>query len=136
MCYAERRQNQEFRAVGKINEGRSGMWTEETRERFQQLRQSESSGELSESEAVELAVFRDELLAAEAEYLLPAAERLGEESAIIERQNQELEALLRRKTALAQRLERVLVEAQAEREAIEGELAAVLVSRGNAKTAG
>jgi hypothetical protein len=40
-----------------------------------------------------------------------------------------LEALLRRKSALAQRLERVLIEAQAEREAIEGELAAVLVSR-------
>jgi hypothetical protein len=39
-----------------------------------------------------------------------------------------LEALLRRKTALAQHLERVLVEAQAEREAIEGELAAVSVS--------
>jgi hypothetical protein len=34
-------------------------------------------------------------------------QRLGEESAIIERQNQELEALLRHKSMLAQRLERV-----------------------------
>jgi hypothetical protein len=79
----------------------------ETRERFRRLQQSESSGELSESEAAEFPVLRDEQLAAEAEYLLPAAERLGEESAIIERQNQELEALLRHKSMLAQRLERV-----------------------------
>jgi hypothetical protein len=112
------------------------MWTQETQERFRRLRQSESNGELDESERAELAVLRDELLAAEAEYLMPAAERLREESTIIEAQNRELEAVLRRKTALAQRLERFLVETQAEREAIEGELAAVLVSRGNAKTAG
>lgn len=100
------------------------MWKQQKRERFQQLRQRE--GMLTEQEQTELALLVQELEAAEAAYLAPATERIGQERACIETQNRNLEALTRRKEALTQRLREFLADAQAERRAIDRELAAVL----------
>jgi len=107
------------------------MWDDQKRERFQHLRERESAGVLGDAERTELTLLIDELEAAEARYLRPATQRLRDEREIVETQNRALEVLVRRKERLAQRLEDFLAEAQAERRAIEGELAAVLVgSRG------
>jgi hypothetical protein len=67
-----------------------------------------------------------EIEAAEAIYLTPATESIRREREAIEAQNRTLEVLGRRKVALALRLSNFLAEAQAERQAIESELTAVL----------
>jgi hypothetical protein len=102
------------------------MWEEQTRARFQQLRQREREGLLSDAEQAELARLVQELEAAEASALTPAAERLRQEREALQAQNRLLEVLARRKEALVLRLREFLAEAQAERRAIECELAAVL----------
>ncbi len=100
------------------------MWDEQKRERFQQLRQR--NGALTDAEQAELAQLVQELEAEEAAYLTPATQRLRQEREALEVQNQALEALALRKEALVRRLREFLGEAQAERRAIESELAAVL----------
>jgi hypothetical protein len=112
------------------------MWNEQKRQRFQYLRDRQSAGVLEDTERAELTLLMDELQAAEARYLRPATQRLQDEREIVEAQNRALEVLLRRKERLAQRLEDFLAEAQAERRAIEGELAAVLVGSRDGNSGG
>jgi len=108
------------------------MWEEQKRTRFHQLRQRQEKRALAEAEQAELAFLTQELEAAEAACLTPATERLRQEREIIETQNRNLEALALRKEALVRRLSAFLAEAQTERRAIDGELAAVLAgSRGS-----
>ena len=102
------------------------MWEERKRSRFQQLRQRQMESALTEAERADLAILVQELEAAEASYLAPATERLGQERQLLETQNRRLELLACRKKALVLRLRNFLAEAQAERQAIDGELAAVL----------
>jgi hypothetical protein len=102
------------------------MWDEGKGQRFQQLRQQDLLGLLTEGEQAELASLRQELESVEAAYLAPATQRLRQQRESIEIQNSRLEALIRRKESLAQRLGDFLQDARAERDAIEGELAVVL----------
>ena len=102
------------------------MWKEQTANRFQQLRQRQGKSALTEAEQAELALLMQELEAAEAGYLTPATERLRQERETLETQNRTLEVLALRKEALVRRLRDFLAEAQTERRAINGELAAVL----------
>ena len=101
------------------------MWDAQKHERLQQLR-SRDAGTLSASEQAELAVLIQELEAAEAAYLAPATQRLSREREAIEAQNHSLEDLARRKESLVRRLHDFVAEAEAERRAIDSELAAVL----------
>jgi hypothetical protein len=112
------------------------MWEEKERQRFQLLRQRELEGELTEPDQAELASLTQQLQAAEATYLAPATQRLQQEREALDAQNRSLELLARRKGALVQRLRDFLTEARAERQAIEGELAAVLAGSRNSETDG
>jgi hypothetical protein len=103
------------------------MWDEQTRRRFELLRQRESAGAIADTERSELESLVEELQSAEATYLTPATERLREERQELDTQNRALEALARRRATLARHLHDVLAEAQVERRAIQGELAALLV---------
>jgi hypothetical protein len=108
------------------------MWEEHKSLRVQQLRQRQGEGVLTEAEQAELALLVQELEAAEATYLTPATERLRQERETVEAQNRTLEVLAHRKELLVQRLRAFLAEAQAERLAIESEVAAALAeSRGS-----
>jgi len=102
------------------------MWGDLKRRRFQQLREKELQGLLTQIEQAELASLVQELHAAEAAYLAPATRRLREEREAIETQNGSLQTLVRRKESLVARLRDFLEDARVERDAIEGELAAVL----------
>ena len=64
----------------------------------------------------------------EAAYLKPATERMRQENELTIKQNAELDELIERKEALVQRLQHVLAETRAERQAIETKLATVLAS--------
>ena len=110
------------------------MWDEHKRFRFAQLRQQQGMDVLTETERAELALLAQELEAAEAGYLTPATERLRQERQALEVQNSALEALAHRKQALVQRLRDFLAETQAERRAIDGEVAAVLAGSRGAET--
>lgn len=111
------------------------MWDEHKRSRFRQLSQQEhGGGRLNEAEQVELARLTQEIEAGEANYLAPATERLRRERESLEAQNRTLQVLARRKQALLLRLRDFLAEAQAERRAIETELAAVLAGGQGAET--
>ena len=110
------------------------MWTQQERERFQQLRQREAV--LTEAEREELALLIQELEDAEAVSLAPATERLRQERETIEAKNRKLEALARREEALARRLKDFLAETQAERSAIKGELEAVLTGSQGSESEG
>ncbi len=110
------------------------MGEEQKRSRFQQLRRHQGTGALTAAELAELALLTQELEAAEASCLTPATERLRQERETVETQNRALEILTLRKEALVLRLRNFLVEAQAERRAIDGELAAVLSGNRGAKT--
>jgi hypothetical protein len=103
------------------------MWDQEKRSRFQELRQrQEEDDALTEADRSELAQMIQELEAAEASYLEPAAERLRRERENVAAQNRRLESLATRKEALTARLQSFLAEAQAERRAIVRELAEVM----------
>lgn len=110
------------------------MWEEQQRSRFQHLRQRQRQGVLTEAEQDELAHLVQELEGAEATYLTPAVQRLRQEREALETQNRTLEALALRKEALVLRLRDFLAEAQAERQAIDRELAAVLAGSRGAET--
>lgn len=81
---------------------------------------------LTRDEQAELASLGQELERAETAYLAPATRRLREEREATETQNSNLQTLVRRKESLVQRLRDFLDDARAERDAIAGELAAVL----------
>lgn len=102
------------------------MWEEQKSRRFQELRQRQQEGQLSEAEQAELTLLAKELEDSEAAYLSPATQRLRQDRESLEDQNRSLEALVRRKEDLVRRLQDFLAEAQAERRAIERELNAVL----------
>lgn len=106
------------------------------RERFQELRRREDEGALAPEEHGELSTLIQEIEDAEAAYLEPATERLARECEILQAQNRELEALVRRKEALRARLESTLANAQAERQAIDEEAARILGKRPRAETVG
>ena len=103
------------------------MWDEQKRQRFALLCQRESAGVIADTERSELESLVEELQSTEATYLAPATERLREERQELDTQNRALEGLARRRETLARHLRDVLAEAQAERRAIQGELAALLV---------
>ena len=109
------------------------MWDEQKRRRFQHLRERELAGALGDAERTELTLLIDALQAAEAQYVEPATHRLRNEREVIDVQNRALETLVQRKEKLAERLEGFLAETQAERRAIERELAAVLIGGPDAK---
>jgi hypothetical protein len=102
------------------------VWDEQKRSRFQQLRERQREGVLSEAERAELGVFEQELEEAEAWSLAPATEGLRREWVEVEAQNRTLEGLALRKEALVRRLREFLAEALAERRAIECQLAEVV----------
>ncbi|HEV3006297.1 MAG TPA: hypothetical protein VGX78_17640 [Pirellulales bacterium] len=101
------------------------MWDEQKHFRFRQLQQRQQESVLTEDERAELALLVQEIEAEEASYLVPAAERLRREREMLETQNQTLAGLALRKEAFVSRLRHFLADAQAERRAIEDELAAV-----------
>lgn len=101
------------------------MWDEQKRSRFEQLR-SRKSESLNASENAELAVLTHALEAAEASYLEPATQKLRQERETIDAQNKSLHELARRKESLVRGLRAFLAEAEAERRAIDCDLAAVL----------
>lgn len=102
------------------------MGQEQMGSRLDQLRRRQGEGALTEAERSELALLTEELETAEASYLTPATERIRREREAVEAQNRALDALALRKEALVRRLHDFLAEAQAERRAIDGELAAAL----------
>ena len=104
------------------------MWDPSRSSRFQQLRQRQGEHVLTEAEQAELAQLVQELEAAEANYLRPATEQLRQQRETLQTQNRTLEMLALPKETLVLRLRGFLAEAQAERRAIESELAAVLAS--------
>jgi len=104
------------------------MWDDHKRSRLQQLRQRQGENGLCEAERTELASLVQELEAAESTHLSPATQRLRHERETIETQNRALEGLAIRKKAFVQRLRDFVAEAQAERQAIDRELAAVLAA--------
>jgi signal-transduction protein with cAMP-binding, CBS, and nucleotidyltransferase domain len=81
------------------------MLEEQKSRRFQELRQRQQQGSLSEAEQAELAILVKELETAEAAYLRPAILRLRQERKSLEYQNRSLEALVRRKEDLVRRLQ-------------------------------
>jgi hypothetical protein len=91
------------------------------RARFEALRQHEEEGTITEPEQAELAQMIEEIESAEAAYLGPATERLRAERTQIQARSAALQRLVRRKEALAWRLEQTLAEARGERQAIEEE---------------
>src|ERR1044072_5275051 len=102
------------------------MWDEQKRKRFEDLRTPGRN--LNAVEQMELASFVTELEEAEASYLTGANERLRRDNDRAEKRHQQLDRLVQRKEALAQRLAQVMADAQAERQAIESELATVLAT--------
>lgn len=102
------------------------MWDERRRQRFQQLRERESLGQLTQAEQAELASLGQELERTESAYLSSATRRVREEREAVENQNSSLQTLVHRKESLVRRLRDFLEDVQAERNAIDGELAAVL----------
>ncbi len=102
------------------------MWNAEKAARLENLREREAEGSLTASEHAELALMFREIEEAEATYLRPATERLVQETQRIAAQNQALEALLRREETLAARLLDTVNDLEAERRAIDRELARIL----------
>jgi len=100
------------------------MWEIHKRQRFQELRGLPEPR--SATDQAELDVLRQELEAAEAAYLSDATKRMRVEREQIDSRNRRLQSLVTRRRALAERLGKTLAEAQAERQAIESELATVL----------
>jgi hypothetical protein len=80
------------------------VWEEQKRSRFQQLRQRQREGGLTEAEQAELTLLVQELEAAEAAYLAPATARIRREREALEAQNRALECLTLGKEALVRRL--------------------------------
>lgn len=99
------------------------MWDSQKRQRFQQLRER---SDLTDSEKTELSALTQELESAEVTYLNGASRRIRNEREQIETQNRSLEKLAARRRALVEKLESALSAAQAERSAIDSELAVVL----------
>jgi hypothetical protein len=121
-----------FVAMSRREETR--MWEQSKRDRFQWLRDREEAGTLHDTEKQELQGLIQEIEDAEAEYLAPATERMSQERKTIEAQNQALEALATRKEALLARLKAVVEEVNAERQAIDEEVARILAADGQGQT--
>jgi len=100
------------------------MWNEQKRDRFNELRKPDR--QLNSEEQAEVAALAKELEDTEAAYLKPANERLRSKRELLEKQNVQLDRIIERKQALAQRLQRIVAETNAERQAIEHDLATVL----------
>ena len=101
------------------------MWEEQKHSRFQQLRQGKRDGVLAETEQAELALLEQELEEEDPNLIL-ATEGLRKERVALEAQNRTLESLTLRKEALVRRLREFLAESQAERNAIECQVAEVV----------
>src|SRR5262245_8099532 len=101
------------------NSEAENMLNDQKRERLQQLRQLELAGVLTESENSELSLLIQELDREESALLLSATERLRSERQATEARNRVLQDLLQRRQVLATRMQTLLAETQAERQAID-----------------
>lgn len=110
------------------------MLTEQQRQRFRALQQSELDGTLAPTEQSELQALARQIEAEEAEYLRPATEHIHQERLQIQEQNRALQLLIRRKERLARRLERVLALSASERQKINTQVKAIL-DGGSARSA-
>jgi hypothetical protein len=112
---------------GRIVDPRESlMLNPQNRRRFQELRglpEPRSAADQAEFDALV-----QEVESAETTYLSDATQRMRGEREQIESRNQRLQSLVTRRKALADRLGKTLAEAQAERQAIETELATVLIA--------
>src|SRR5262245_19766994 len=100
------------------------MWDAQKRQRFQELRAMPEPR--SAADQAELNQLGNDLEAVEAAHISDATKRMRVEREQIELRNRRLQSLVTRRKALADRLGNTLAEAQAERQAIESELATVL----------
>lgn len=101
-----------------------GWLTAEERVRFHGLRGREQTGPpLTQAEQDELTGYVRRIETAESAYLTGATARLREERLATEGRTRSLEALLARKQQLAERLERMLRDVEAERQEINREVA-------------
>jgi hypothetical protein len=105
------------------------MWDQAKRARFQELRQREAEGRLSEEERATLAAMLRELDEQEEALLGPAIERMRAERERLETQNENLRSLLQRQERLADRLRAVISDAEQERKAIHSEVERILAGR-------
>jgi hypothetical protein len=101
----------------------------EKRERFRELREREQAGALADTDQAELHRLIEEIENAEAIYLNPATEKLRQEREAMDAQNQALQDLIQRKEALVERLQTFLAQVEAERKAINDEVARILSGR-------
>ena len=97
------------------------MWTEEKRQRYEQLRAREDGGLLTGDERAELATLIQELSDCEAAYLAPANERKAQDiksSAAayrpLEEQNRRMRAYLREREAFLERVKLVVADLHAQ----------------------
>lgn len=102
------------------------MWDEPQRERFHVLRQGALDGTLTTAEQAELTQMIHEIESAEAAALRVSTEQLRGERARLEAANRALQAVVQRKEAFARRRQGLLAEMEAERHAIDEELARIL----------
>ena len=112
------------------------MLDEQQRERFERLSERKQNGTLTPAEQVELQRMIQEVEDAEAAYLSPAIERTRSERLRVEEQNRALKQLVRRQERFARRLERFLADSQAERQALQAELARIFGSPASGAGAG
>jgi hypothetical protein len=89
------------------------MWTDEKQQRFDQLRQREAQGLLTEAEAEELRTLVAELDAEETAELQPAIERMRATQQELRAESQRIEGRNERLAAIIAREEQLLDEAQA-----------------------
>src|SRR3712207_1895171 len=111
----------------------SAPWDEQRLERTRTLRSREPSA-LTEAERRELDRLFEEMGAAGNASLAPATQRLRSEREAVEAQNEALKALVLRRENLAMRLEQVLTETRAERQAIEQEMNRILSASGTSSS--
>jgi hypothetical protein len=102
------------------------MWDAKKRTQFEHLRAKEDKGTLTRAERAMLTAMVEEIEGAESARLAPAIQRLDDECAQVEAQNAALKGLIQRKKDLVRRLEQILVETNAEEDAIRKELGRIL----------
>lgn len=95
-------------------------------DRFQELRDLQTSGPLSDREAAELFSLERELIADEFKKLNTSSERARCERRVIDAQNRKFEEILSKKSALERKLRTSLREFRSERRALDRRLARIL----------
>lgn len=97
------------------------MWTDEQRQRYNDLREREHAGTLTDAERVELTTLMQQLNDREAAYLAPANERKAQEVAAmkvaveqLEAQNRRLREYLHERQAFLARVKSLIADIHAE----------------------